>query len=77
MFDWNDLKYVLAVAESGSTLAAAQALGVSQTTVARRIAALDTAVGPALLARQVGLLMAAFDPCVAYQIEAAQPVQHA
>lgn len=45
--------------------------------VARRIAALDTAVGPALLARRVGLLMAAFDPCVPYQIEAAQPVPQA
>ena len=49
--------------------------------VARRIGALDTTVGPALLARQVGLLMAAFDPCVPYRIEAVQPVplevQHA
>ena len=31
MFDWNDLKSFLAVAESGSTLSAAQALRVSQT----------------------------------------------
>ena len=43
MYDWNDLKSFLAVAESGSTLAAAQALRVSQTTVARRIAALEAA----------------------------------
>ena len=37
MYDWNDLKAFLAVAETGSTLSAAQAMRVSQTTVARRI----------------------------------------
>jgi DNA-binding transcriptional LysR family regulator len=45
MFDWNDARYFLAVAESGSTLSAARALHVSQTTVARRIAALEDALG--------------------------------
>ncbi|HEU4969782.1 LysR family transcriptional regulator [Sphingomonas sp.] len=45
MFDWNDARYFLAVAESGSTLSAARALHVSQTTVARRIAALEEALG--------------------------------
>lgn len=45
MLDWNDLRYFLAVARDGSTLAAARALRVSQTTVARRIAALEEAVG--------------------------------
>ena len=44
MFDWNDLRYFLAVARDGSTLAAARALRVSQTTVARRIAALEDAL---------------------------------
>jgi DNA-binding transcriptional LysR family regulator len=52
MFDWNDLRYFLGVAESGSTLAAAQALRVSQTTVARRIAALEAATGLALFERR-------------------------
>jgi len=52
MFDWNDLRSFLAVAESGSTLAAAQALRVSQTTVARRIAALEEATGLALFERR-------------------------
>ncbi|MDZ3833394.1 MAG: LysR family transcriptional regulator [Sphingopyxis sp.] len=52
MFDWNDLKSFLAVAETGSTLAAAQALRVSQTTVARRIAALEKATGLALFERR-------------------------
>jgi len=44
MFDWNDLKPFLAVARGGSTLAAAKSLGVNQTTVARRIEALETAL---------------------------------
>jgi DNA-binding transcriptional LysR family regulator len=52
MFDWNDLKSFLAVAESGSTLSAAQALRVSQTTVARRIAALEEATGLELFERR-------------------------
>ncbi|PZQ21866.1 MAG: LysR family transcriptional regulator [Sphingopyxis macrogoltabida] len=52
MYDWNDLKSFLAVAESGSTLAAAQALRVSQTTVARRIAALEAATGLNLFERR-------------------------
>src|SRR6476620_10306287 len=45
MLDWNDLRYFLGVADLGSTLAAGRALRVSQTTVARRIAALEQAVG--------------------------------
>ncbi|MEO5611669.1 MAG: LysR family transcriptional regulator, partial [Sphingomicrobium sp.] len=32
MLDWNDLRYFLAVARGGSTLAASRALRVSQTT---------------------------------------------
>ena len=42
--DWNDLRCFLAVARGGSTLAAGRALRVSQTTIARRIAALEEAV---------------------------------
>jgi DNA-binding transcriptional LysR family regulator len=49
--DWNDLRYFVAVAERGSTLAAAKALGVSQTTVARRLSALEAALGLALFER--------------------------
>ena len=45
MLDWNDLRYFLAVARDGSTLAAGRALRTSQTTVARRIAALEKALG--------------------------------
>lgn len=52
MYDWNDLKAFLAVAETGSTLSAAQTLRVSQTTVARRIAALEEATGLNLFERR-------------------------
>ena len=45
MLDWNDLRYFLAVAREGSTLGAARRLRLSQTTVARRIAALEGALG--------------------------------
>jgi DNA-binding transcriptional LysR family regulator len=41
MFDWNDLRYFLAIAREGSTVAAAKALGVSQPTVPRRLVALE------------------------------------
>lgn len=51
MFDWNDLKYFLAVARSGSTLAAARALKVNQTTVARRIDILEKRLGISLFVR--------------------------
>ena len=52
MFDWNDLRVFLAVAESGSTLAAGRQLRVSQTTAARRIAALEQALGVKLFERR-------------------------
>jgi DNA-binding transcriptional LysR family regulator len=52
MFDWNDLRYFLAVARKGSTLAAGRDLNVSQTTVARRIAALEGALGVPLFDRR-------------------------
>jgi DNA-binding transcriptional LysR family regulator len=55
MLDWNDLRYFLAVARNGSTLAAAKELRTSQTTVARRIAALESALGvPLFEKRQAG-----------------------
>src|SRR5918993_1099057 len=50
--DWNDLRYFLAVARGGSTLSASKALRVSQTTVARRIAALEEAVGLTLFEKR-------------------------
>jgi DNA-binding transcriptional LysR family regulator len=58
MLDWNDLRYFLSVADHGSTLAAGRALRVSQTTVARRIAALEEALGmPLFEKRQAGYVL--------------------
>ena len=55
VLDWNDLKYFLAVAREGSTLAAAKVLRTSQTTVARRVAALEQALALTLFEkRQAG-----------------------
>lgn len=52
MFDWDDLKYFLAVARHGSTIAAGKALGTSQSTVHRRLAELEAKIGRELAARQ-------------------------
>ncbi len=46
--NWDDLRFVLAVAEAGSVSAAARRLGVNHATVLRRIAAFETASGLAL-----------------------------
>jgi DNA-binding transcriptional LysR family regulator len=43
--DWNDLRYFLAIARAGTTAAAARVLGVNQSTVVRRLAALESALG--------------------------------
>jgi len=52
VFDWNDLRYFLTVARTGSTLAAGRELRVSQTTAARRVAALEASLGLVLFERQ-------------------------
>jgi len=52
MFDWDDLRYFLAVARHGSTLAAAKALKVNQSTVHRRLDELERRLGRQLVVRQ-------------------------
>jgi len=60
MFDWNDLRHFLAVAQHGSTIAAGKALGVSQSTVQRRLAALEAELGRPLTTRNAsGYLLTA------------------
>ena len=54
MFDWNDIRYFLAVVRGGSTLAASRSLAVNQTTVARRLAALEDALELRLFDRLPG-----------------------
>ena len=51
MFEWDDVKYFLAVARHGSTLAAAKALTVNQSTVQRRITELERKLGRELVKR--------------------------
>ena len=51
MFDWNDLRYFLAVARHRSTLAASRALKVNQSTVQRRLAELERRLGRKLVKR--------------------------
>ncbi|MFC6636899.1 LysR family transcriptional regulator [Sulfitobacter sediminilitoris] len=49
--NWSDIRVFLAVVREGSTLAASQKLGVAQPTVARRIEALEHALGLHLFVR--------------------------
>jgi DNA-binding transcriptional LysR family regulator len=51
MLDWNDLQFALAVGRHGSLNRAARALGVHQTTVGRRIDALEQALAVPLFLR--------------------------
>jgi DNA-binding transcriptional LysR family regulator len=51
MFDWNDLRYFIAVARHRSTLAAARALRLNQSTVQRRLAELERRLGRKLVKR--------------------------
>lgn len=50
--DWDDARMFLSVARAGQMLGASRALGVNQTTLSRRIAALETALGAKLLVRR-------------------------
>lgn len=52
MFDWNDIRFFLAVARTGSTLAASKQLRVSQATVSRRITVFEDALGTKLFVRR-------------------------
>ncbi len=49
--DWDDVRYVLAVAKAGSLAGAAKALSVDHTTVGRRVEAAETSLGVTLFAR--------------------------
>lgn len=54
--DWNDVRYALVIARCGSLASAAGALGVDQTTVARRLRALESRLGTPLFERLKGRL---------------------
>ena len=50
--DWNDLRFFLAAAREGTLSGAARALGVRHTTISRRLAALEAALGVSLVVRR-------------------------
>jgi len=54
--DWNDLRYVLAVARAETLSGAARRLAVDETTVARRLRRLERILGARLFERSGGLL---------------------
>lgn len=51
MLDWDDLRFFLALARTGSLSAAARDLRVAQSTVGRRLASLEASLGVRLLNR--------------------------
>lgn len=53
-FVWDDLRFVLAVARSGTLAAAASSLGVNHSTMFRRLNALETDIGSKLFERHGG-----------------------
>lgn len=52
MLNWDDLRFLLAAMETGSMAAAARRLDVNQTTVARRVAAAERALGTRVFRRE-------------------------
>jgi DNA-binding transcriptional LysR family regulator len=54
--EWDDLRFVLAVARAGTLAGAARRLGVNQTTVARRLSAAEASLGTKLYQRADGAL---------------------
>ncbi len=52
--DWDNLRYFLELARSGTQVGAARRLNVDHTTVARRIRALEKEIGTALFSRDAG-----------------------
>ena len=54
MLAWDDLRLFLAIARAGSLTAAAAQVGVNQSTMSRRLAALEAAVGQVLVERVPG-----------------------
>jgi DNA-binding transcriptional LysR family regulator len=51
LLDWDDLRFFLAIARTGSLSAAARELRVTQSTVGRRLASLEASLGARLLHR--------------------------
>ena len=52
MFDWQDMRHFIALAETGTLSGAARALKVDHATVGRRVSALEQVLGTMLIERQ-------------------------
>jgi len=50
--DWSDLRTILAIARAGTLSGAARALGLSQSTVSRRLQAIERAAGGQVFVRR-------------------------
>lgn len=73
--DWEDLRHLLALARHGTLSATARALGVNHATVARRVAALEGALGRVLFDRRAdGYALTAEGAAL---VEAARPMEAA
>lgn len=73
--DWEDLRHVLSLARHGTLSATARALGVNHATVARRVAALEGALGRVLFDRRAdGYALTADGEAL---VEAARPMEAA
>src|ERR1700744_3363534 len=72
--EWSDLRVVLAVARGKTLRASAQSLHVDQSTVSRRVAALEEALGVRLFERLEGAMTAT--PAGEIVIESAERIEH-
>lgn len=73
MYEWSDLRIFLAVAREGSTLAASRVLTMNQTTVSRRIEALEHALGLGLFTRTTrGFALTPQGQALLHKIEAVE-----
>jgi DNA-binding transcriptional LysR family regulator len=72
-FSWDDLRFVLAVARSGTLAAAASSLGVNHSTMFRRLNALESEIGSKLFERLGGDYRAT--PAGQRMIEAAERME--
>ncbi|MDI4663189.1 LysR family transcriptional regulator [Xanthobacter autotrophicus] len=74
-FDWEDARFFAALARHGSLSATARALGVNHATVARRVAAMEQALGEKLFERRPDGY--ALTPAGARALEAADAMEKA
>lgn len=73
-YDWNDLRYFLACARTGSLSKAGKSLRVDQTTVSRRLGTLEWAIGARLFDRVDHRMV--LTPAGEALLEIAQRVEH-